>query len=278
MQFLHKVFHFFSLLLVENVPGFESICLSFPLPNKITFHALVSHNVNAMVWSEAHLTSSFTREKSNYYYYYCRSYYRCTFRITQNCWATKQVQRSDEDPNLFEITYRGRHTCSHATNLVPAPSSPEKQEQKHNNNNNNDNQQKQSLDILSTIRNNLRVTTENLDNREMAHPFSFPSTSFGCMKSENSHFSLPELDNSTLLGGFPQPFLSQASPESNYFTASPFQVSNFGGVHMQFSNSESEIISAHTSATNSPILDIDFSLDPVEIDPNFPFDTPGFFS
>jgi len=210
---------------------------------------------------------------------YPRSYYRCTFRITQNCWATKQVQRSDEDPNLFEITYRGRHTCSHATNLIPAPSSPEKQEQKHNynsNHNNNDNQQKQSLEILSTIRNNLRVATENLDNREMAHPFSFPSTSFGCMKSENSHFSLSELDNSALLGGFPQPFLSQTSPESNYFMASPFQVSNFGGVHMQ--HSESEIISAHTSATNSPILDIDFSLDPVEIDPNFPFDTPGFFS
>ncbi|KAE8712784.1 putative WRKY transcription factor 53 [Hibiscus syriacus] len=33
---------------------------------------------------------------------YPRSYYRCTYRHTQDCWATKQVQRSDEDPTIFE--------------------------------------------------------------------------------------------------------------------------------------------------------------------------------
>ncbi|GMY30508.1 probable WRKY transcription factor 53 [Fagus crenata] len=211
---------------------------------------------------------------------YPRSYYRCTFRITQNCWATKQVQRSDDDPNLFEITYRGKHTCSHATNLVPGPSSPEKQEQKQKNII-NDNQQLQSLEILSNIRSNLRIDSENLDNGEMTHPFSFPPTSFGCMKSDNNAFSLSELDNNPILGSFSQPFLSQACPESNYFTVSPMQVSNFGGVHNMQRSSESdltEIISANTSATNSPILDLDFSLEPVEIDPNFPFDTPGFFS
>ncbi|XP_065858653.1 uncharacterized protein [Euphorbia lathyris] len=44
---------------------------------------------------------------------YPRSYYRCTYSKTQNCRATKQVQRSDKDLNVFEITYRGVHTCSH---------------------------------------------------------------------------------------------------------------------------------------------------------------------
>ncbi|XP_047318230.1 probable WRKY transcription factor 30 [Impatiens glandulifera] len=40
-----------------------------------------------------------------------RAYYRCTHRHVQGCLATKQVQRSDEDLSLFEVTYKGRHTC-----------------------------------------------------------------------------------------------------------------------------------------------------------------------
>ncbi|KAJ0251092.1 WRKY domain-containing protein [Hirschfeldia incana] len=43
---------------------------------------------------------------------YPRSYYRCTFRNTHNCWATKQVQRSNDNPTIFDLTYRGTHTCS----------------------------------------------------------------------------------------------------------------------------------------------------------------------
>ncbi|XP_019057191.1 PREDICTED: probable WRKY transcription factor 41 [Tarenaya hassleriana] len=58
-----------------------------------------------------------------------RSYYRCTYRNTQNCWATKQVQRSDGDPAVFEVTYRGTHTCSQA---IPPPASPETQDAKSN--------------------------------------------------------------------------------------------------------------------------------------------------
>ncbi|MCD7453874.1 hypothetical protein HAX54_022552 [Datura stramonium] len=55
-----------------------------------------------------------------------RGYYRCTLRHVQDCLATKQVQRSDEDPTIFEVTYRGRHTCNQgggagASNVNPAP-------------------------------------------------------------------------------------------------------------------------------------------------------------
>ncbi|KAL5856511.1 hypothetical protein ACOSQ3_003969 [Xanthoceras sorbifolium] len=42
---------------------------------------------------------------------YPRSYYRCTYRQTKGCSATKQVQRLDDDPTMFEVTYRGVHTC-----------------------------------------------------------------------------------------------------------------------------------------------------------------------
>ncbi|TYH41129.1 hypothetical protein ES332_D12G295200v1 [Gossypium tomentosum] len=43
---------------------------------------------------------------------YPRGYYRCTHRNVQGCLATKQVQRSDDDPTIFDVAYRGRHTCS----------------------------------------------------------------------------------------------------------------------------------------------------------------------
>ncbi|XVF51345.1 hypothetical protein PTKIN_Ptkin04bG0177800 [Pterospermum kingtungense] len=213
---------------------------------------------------------------------YPRSYYRCTYRNTRNCWATKQVQRSDEDPTIFEITYRGTHTCGHGKQAVPPPpASPEQQEHKSNNLNTNINQQLQSHDILLNLRQSLRVNTEGLDNKEMAPSFSFPSTSFECLKSEHHGFSPSGvLDNSNIFGSFSSPFMSPVTPELNYFSGSHSQMDNFGGI-LSAEHSESDLgdlISANTSATNSPIMDLDFSLDEVELDPNFPFDTPGFFS
>ncbi|CAD6340174.1 unnamed protein product [Miscanthus lutarioriparius] len=40
-----------------------------------------------------------------------RGYYRCTYRTAQACAATKQVQRSDTDLCVFDVTYQGEHTC-----------------------------------------------------------------------------------------------------------------------------------------------------------------------
>lgn len=59
-----------------------------------------------------------------------RSYYKCSYHKTQKCLATKQVQRKDEGPMIFEITYKGEHTCYHGAQLATpstAPS-PEKHE------------------------------------------------------------------------------------------------------------------------------------------------------
>ncbi|KAI3675960.1 hypothetical protein L1987_85556 [Smallanthus sonchifolius] len=42
---------------------------------------------------------------------YPREYYRCTYQNTHGCCATKQVQRSSQDPSIFDITYLGKHTC-----------------------------------------------------------------------------------------------------------------------------------------------------------------------
>nr|QWQ79542.1 WRKY transcription factor protein 24 [Zanthoxylum armatum] len=42
---------------------------------------------------------------------YPRSYFRCTHKYVQGCWATKQAQRREDDPQKYEITYIGHHTC-----------------------------------------------------------------------------------------------------------------------------------------------------------------------
>ncbi|XP_062027121.1 probable WRKY transcription factor 53 [Rosa rugosa] len=207
---------------------------------------------------------------------YPRSYYRCTFRNTQNCWATKQVQRSDEDPTIFEITYKGKHTCSHGSTSVPPPPSPEQKEQKRHKRENISEPQQSQVNQMS-FPTNLRVDTENLEDREMmASPFAFTSTSFGCMMSGDDFLS-PMFDNENFFSDFSQHLLSPAAGESNYHLAPPSQMRNIA-VNGQLSESDhTEIISATNSSTNSPIPDMDFPLDLVEFDPNFQFDAPEFF-
>ncbi|XP_077229925.1 putative WRKY transcription factor 41 [Tasmannia lanceolata] len=189
---------------------------------------------------------------------YPRGYYRCTHRNVQGCLATKQVQRSDEDPTIFDVTYRGHHTCFRANNRILTLPLPEKQEQP----------------ILLNFRNGLKVKNENMDYPEVnSSSFSFPSASFDYSKPENHIFSPSTTLENNFIGSFSPPFISPATSESNYFP-----VSSFGGGYPNLMTSESdltEIISANTSASNSPKLDLDFTLD--QFDPNFPFDTPGFF-
>ncbi|XP_054799522.1 probable WRKY transcription factor 70 [Prosopis cineraria] len=40
-----------------------------------------------------------------------RSYLRCTRKYVQGCRAVKQVQRIQENPDMYQITYIGYHTC-----------------------------------------------------------------------------------------------------------------------------------------------------------------------
>ncbi|KAK7358535.1 hypothetical protein VNO77_00468 [Canavalia gladiata] len=206
---------------------------------------------------------------------YPRSYYRCTFRNTQGCWATKQVQRSDEDPTIFDITYRGKHTCSQGNNASPEPNSPDKQEKP----------QSHHIDIYSAqasrenphgFQNILSVSMDKQEHEEMPYPFTFPSTSFGCTTPENHSLIPLALENESFLSTLYQTHLfAPTTPESNYCPSPTFQMNEFDGIYNKL-HSESdinEIISTSTSATNSPIPDFNFSLDP-----NFPFNTPGFFS
>ncbi|XP_057489403.1 WRKY transcription factor 55 [Actinidia eriantha] len=48
-----------------------------------------------------------------------RGYYRCTHQKQYHCPAKKQVQRLNNDPTTFQVTYHGDHTC-HLSSLAPS--------------------------------------------------------------------------------------------------------------------------------------------------------------
>ncbi|KAJ7965159.1 putative WRKY transcription factor [Quillaja saponaria] len=53
-----------------------------------------------------------------------RSYYRCTHQKLYQCSAKKQVQRLDNDPSIFGVTYRGKHTCLMSSTAPSSSSVP----------------------------------------------------------------------------------------------------------------------------------------------------------
>ncbi|XP_011093555.1 probable WRKY transcription factor 41 [Sesamum indicum] len=190
-----------------------------------------------------------------------RAYYRCTHRKTQGCLATKQVQRADEDPSIFEVIYSGKHSCiqerlkQKKENLIIQ--NKEEESQRHS----------QQMLMLSTEP-TLKVETQELDTEEGSFPyFSFPSTPIDSENVEPQLF--PESTN--FIGtSYTPPFLSPATSES-YFSFSPCPVNDFGIVHsLQSSESDfAEIISNPTPATSFPFEDLDFLIDQVDFGSHF---------
>lgn len=171
--------------------------------------------------------------------------------------ARKQVQRTDEDPTVFEITYRAQHTCNPA---AAPPQSPEKREMKQINHHHNNQlpPQPKSGEMLSNLRENLRVSTSDLD-AKVPSSFSFPAMLFGSLENYQQFNFSNETDNNFLQGYAPS--------GSNYYTewGNDFQ-------HHEDTNL-SGMISTTASATNSPLS---FPTDPQDLSQNFPFNA-GFF-
>ncbi|XP_057950467.1 probable WRKY transcription factor 53 isoform X2 [Malania oleifera] len=230
---------------------------------------------------------------------YPRGYYRCTHRLVQGCLATKQVQRSDDNPTIFEITYRGRHTCTQASAHGAPPPPAETQEPiethghlhlHHHHQPNIPPQQNFELlpqDRLLNLQNNLRVITQNLDNPHDPHQhtpsmFSFPSPS--SMTGESSFYSAAMLESS-LVGNFSPSFVTPAATGSNYFGAA--SASNLGGTQRAqalegHDLAEMVTAAATTGGNSSPMVGVDqyppFGIGQMDqFDPNFTFDNPGFF-
>ncbi|KAL2345894.1 hypothetical protein Fmac_007179 [Flemingia macrophylla] len=213
-----------------------------------------------------------------------RGYYRCTHRNVQGCLATKQVQRSDEDPTTIEVTYRGRHTCKQAKHLNKSYPSNIKigleENQFHNDQNNQPLQEKiqQTLEGIFTFETELKVKTEELETKEDVFPwFCFSSPSFG---SENGDSMLHEsMIENYFMETFSPAFISPATSESNPFCSTAHHFDSTGLLCQNIQTSESDItqiVSAPTSVTNSPILDLDILLHKVNFDADFPFNTLEF--
>lgn len=194
--------------------------------------------------------------------------------------ATKLVQRSDEDPTIFEVTYRGRHTCSQNTHFVKASASSTKEGAKYKQSRHHDRQEpevKESQElIISFGTSELEGKTEDLDNKEEIFPsFSFPQTSI----TEDDNMEHNIFTESTMemeinfMRSFSPSFLLPTDSESKYFSVSPCHMNNSVGLEQTVHTPESGV-----STPNSPIGDFDFSLVKVDLDPNFPLDNLDYFS
>lgn len=218
---------------------------------------------------------------------YPRSYYRCTHRNVQGCLATKQVQRSDEDPTVFEISYKGRHTCNNGHQPTPPPStSPVKKEPSETFQylqEPTQPQQNQSQEILLNFKTGLKVITEDLQSQ--SHDFYTNdishSTSTSHVKAENNFISPPNMENKYPGNYFTPFFNSPATSESNCYSISPTQMAGLGEApNIDGLNSERmDIVSGATSGNNSPTMDLDFLFGPLDpFEPSSFLDGPSYFS
>ncbi|RWW71889.1 hypothetical protein BHE74_00020339 [Ensete ventricosum] len=178
----------------------------------------------------------------------CRGYFRCTHRNTVGCLAMKQVQRSDDDPSVFDITYRGEHTCPQkprtvATSALHQPDIHQSQQRP-----------RQDQQLLLSFQTSLKVKTEGS---------SFEDT------DQNSPFSFRSTPMSTLSTPFSAAFTSPATSESKYFGDAP-------PLHMTESDLTDIIYATTSAATSSSTMDISFMLDSVGFDPAFHFDASSF--
>lgn len=165
-----------------------------------------------------------------------RAYYRCTHRNVQGCLATKQVQKSDEDSSVFEVTYRGRHTCIQAAQLSKALEKKPKREEEtiHD----VKVTQKICLDRVFSFKTSKGVTTVE---EEIFPCFSFASP----IETEKFEDLFRIGCDSTTFVTFNHTLQSSDSDLSEIMNSTP------------------------NSVTNSPLADWDISLDHVDIDGNF---------
>ncbi|KAL3653608.1 WRKY Transcription Factor [Castilleja foliolosa] len=189
-----------------------------------------------------------------------RGYYRCSHRHAQGCLATKQVQKSDEDPITYEITYRRKHTCNTRVgqtnvnnppislpgpqNIDPTPLPQNSQEPSFN------------------IQTSLGFVTQDLGSHT-ENPFINPEI--------NNIFS----DCEDILGNYSFNILSPSTFGSNIFP-NPTHVTNYDC----FDNLESQLspfVAGISSTTTPPTVSTHSSFGFSEFGSGFSFNNQGYF-
>ncbi|CAH2044266.1 unnamed protein product [Thlaspi arvense] len=175
-----------------------------------------------------------------------RGYYRCTYRKSQGCEATKQVQRSNENLMLFEIIYRGVHSCSQAANVgstIPVQILEPNQSQENEN--------------LETVKESLDIGHHNYNHEAHVH--------------ETASYPLPSTPNLESNDAY---MLQMRDQNIEYFGSTSY--SDLGtNVNYDFMASR-DVGSASHSTSNSPST---VRLEPPyqSFDPNHPFGGFGGF-
>ena len=161
----------------------------------------------------------------SFLFFWYRGYYRCTYRKSQGCEATKQVQRSNENHQmLFEISYRGIHSCSQAANVrsaIPVRVLEPNQPQEHEN--------------LEMVKESLDAGHHNYNHQSHLHQtLQYHLSSTPTLESNNMMLQLAD-QNIDLFGS--TSFSSDLGANVNYdYLASH----NVGSVSHSTSNSPSE--------------------------------------
>lgn len=190
------------------------------------------------------------------------------------------MQKSDEDPMIYVITYTGRHTCTQASHyLNKAIQSKTKLclgENKRQKNQPQEEKIEQPQEKIFSFGSGPEVKVENLDNKEDIFPsFIFPSPSTGSENEDDNNNNNNNIFSETMIENnfmecFSPAFISPETSESNLFCLSPCHL----GPSVQTSKSDfTEIVSdPTTSVANSPI-DLDFLVD-IDFDTDFVINTP----
>ncbi|KAM3274876.1 hypothetical protein ACQJBY_043710 [Aegilops geniculata] len=198
-----------------------------------------------------------------------RGYYRCTHRKSQGCAATKQVQRADEDPALFDVIYHGEHTCVHKTvaaaaaMVQPAEENPDARR------------------LLQDLSTSLTVNTEGFT-ATAGHQGCSTTTSF-CFSSQAASaltpqghypFSMPSTPENCFGQGASLSTSLEPSPvtsDSNRFSMSPFQA------EWRARSEYDEVVSALVAAGTMPALAMEMEENAFSMD-EFEFDVSCFFA
>ncbi|KAL6655840.1 hypothetical protein ACP70R_006666 [Stipagrostis hirtigluma subsp. patula] len=169
---------------------------------------------------------------------YPRGYYRCTHRRSTGCLATKQVQRADDDPTLFDVIYLGEHTCVHNTAAAAAAVAQAKPTPEHN---------PKAHSLRQSWSAKMTVETQVL-------AVAAAGQASGCLEQEQSPFSTP--------GNWG---VSPATSDSNQVVSfAPFGATA-GDAEQRARSEFQEVVSALVAASSAPepdFVDEFLNLDP----------------
>ncbi|KAI3832029.1 hypothetical protein MKX03_006403 [Papaver bracteatum] len=166
---------------------------------------------------------------------YPRAYYKCSYRTTQNCLAMKQVQRSDLNSSMFNVTYIGNHSCTEISELLSEQYTPNKQ--KHSHGHHQIYQQQRGDKSLEETYINFQAssveTANNKDKQLETHP-SFSIYSTTSLHSANiSNDGLETRENHFVSTSTKTEFYSPTTTHISTPTTagSNNKMHNFGGYH-----------------------------------------------